>query len=235
MTLANPATGTSWAITVPTLVGTETVTSWVGTVSEPVISAGLITLDEGYLAELVLSDGTTYYVEKVAENPDTGELVLKDAVGGNDSTSTTGDKRWFQALTDGTDDVAGLGIRNPAAPDRFINCGTSLKWVAGNPDDAEALLSAFYSEDGINFDAKSFGDYLFHLSGNDGLWIKWGKEKNACHVEETGFYPTTKVWTLDKWEKNERYFVQGVCGSGHAPFSNLDFSNPENSHWLGVM
>jgi len=99
--------------------------------------------------------------------------------------------------------------------------------------DTDMLPAVLWSDDGVSFDQRTFAELQAFISGEDNSWIKWqlGTAGN-CEIKEICQYGFAFAPTAAQYAALVNHFTQGICGGGVVPFSNLDFSDPDNSHWF---
>lgn len=129
---------------------------------------------------------------------------------GNDGVLTDADIVYYPALADGTDDVAGLGIRNKGG---YIHNNGSFD-IQQDSGDATLLENPFWSADSVNYDAKTFADLVAHPSFQDNVLIKWAVNEGYCYVEEVLTWPSSYIWTPETYEAMSAYLGDADCGAG---------------------
>lgn len=76
--------------------------------------------------------------------------------------------------------------------------------------------------DGASWTPLSFASMQTHLSGDLGLWIKWGSVNGVCVILEWAQYDIAKVWTPSEVKQMERWAKQGTCGAGFSALRDVN-------------
>lgn len=215
-------------IAVTGLVGTETITE-TGTGSVAA-SAGTLTLTGGYVSTISIDGLLTYELKNAY-----GTAIPSSNGTWPDGVLTNGGHAYYPALDDGSDDTEGLGLTNPPAT-VHNNAETKIKQKAAN---TEFLLTPFWSADGVNYDAKSFEDFITHENFDYNVLVK---ASAASSIEDVLTWAMTREWTPSEYLRLIAWLGSSVvenmvpaevtAGTGIGP--NLDWADNGNGCILFV-
>jgi hypothetical protein len=134
-------------------------------------------------------------------------------------------------LSDPTTAADGNPVTNQGTDySKYVLNGATVSLIQKDLANGDLLQRFIFSGDGIAFDAVTMAVFEAFVSGTDMVWIKW--HPTLCRIKEICVYRIDLVLTEPQHNQFVNYFTQGTCGGGVVPFSNLDFSDPDNSHWF---
>jgi len=139
--------------------------------------------------------GSVVYRYDASKAYDNGtNTILPDSTGMNNATGEFVLEKYIPALDDGTDDVEGLGLTNPPGT-VHNNCESKIKQDATN---TEFLDNTFWSADGVNYDAKSWADFIAHANFDNNVVLKWDSN---CWLSDALTWAQDYSWTPSAYQK----------------------------------